>query len=329
MPKRKTVDENIADFRSVHGDRYDYSKFNTKNTKERGIIICHRIGKDGKEHGEFQMSAGDHKAGHICHKCANENRSDKENMSLYDFLIKAQARHGDKYNYSLVEIKGNAYTKVKIICKQCGNTFEQVIHNHLSGCGCPKCARINQSAKRKMMLSEFVENAVKKHGEKYDYSLVKINGNNKTKVKIKCKTCGAVFEQKINNHLNGQGCPNCNSSKLEETVKLQLEENNVEFEKQKKFQWLISNKNWPMSLDFYLPKYNIAIECQGIQHYTPNGFYSENTVNEQKQRDCLKLKLCQEHNILMYYVSYNDNIENKIKHLMTMLTSFKQRKLQI
>lgn len=56
-------------------------------------------------------------------------------------------------------------------------------------------------------MAEFVDKAIKIHGNKYDYSLVDYK-HNKAKVKITCRIHGE-FEQTPNNHLNGQGCPLC------------------------------------------------------------------------------------------------------------------------
>ena len=41
-----------------------------------------------------------------------------------------------------------------------------------------------------------------------------------------------------------------------------LEKNNIVFIEQYREKWLSKQ-----SLDFYLPEYNIAIECQGMQHF--------------------------------------------------------------
>ena len=63
------------------------------------------------------------------------------------------------------------------------------------------------------------------------------------------------------------------------------------------------------SLDFYLPKYNVAIECQGGQHFQPiehfGGWEEFKIVQE---RDRRKFELCKEHNIpIIYYSNINDN----------------------
>lgn len=67
-----------------------------------------------------------------CPKCAGV-RVNKE-----EFINRAQAIHGDKYDYSLVEYVNNR-KKVKIICPVHG-VFEQTPTNHRHGQGCPRCA---------------------------------------------------------------------------------------------------------------------------------------------------------------------------------------------
>lgn len=54
----------------------------------------------------------------------------------------------------------------------------------------------------------FVEKAIDKYGDLYDYTPT-IYVHSKTKVKIGCKKCGDIFEQRPNDHLNGSGCPAC------------------------------------------------------------------------------------------------------------------------
>ena len=58
-------------------------------------------------------------------------------MTRDEFIRRAQAIHGTKYDYSLVEYVNNK-TKVKIICPVHGE-FEQEPSTHLQGKGCIKC----------------------------------------------------------------------------------------------------------------------------------------------------------------------------------------------
>lgn len=60
---------------------------------------------------------------------------------------------------------------------------------------------------RRKTIEEFLKQCIDKHGNKYDYSLVKyINGD--TKIKIICDKHG-VFEQKPKIHLKQTGCLKC------------------------------------------------------------------------------------------------------------------------
>ena len=54
---------------------------------------------------------------------------------------------------------------------------------------------------------KFIEKAIMKHDNKYDYSLVSYNSS-RIKVKIICKIHG-IFEQEPANHIRGQGCSKC------------------------------------------------------------------------------------------------------------------------
>ena len=69
---------------------------------------------------------------------------------------------------------------------------------------------------------EFIVKSLQVHIDVYDYSLVNYI-NNKTKVKIVCKSHGE-FEQKPSSHLNGQGCPKCGKLKSANSQKLPVEE---------------------------------------------------------------------------------------------------------
>jgi len=121
-------------------------------------------------------------------------------LTTEDFITKAKEVHGDKFDYSLVTYIG-AHTKVKIICPIHGE-FTQPPNDHLKGFGCCKCSR-----KCKHTLNTFIEKANEVHNGRYDYSLVGYK-NNKTNVKIICKTHG-VFTKRPDTHLQGYGCPQC------------------------------------------------------------------------------------------------------------------------
>jgi very-short-patch-repair endonuclease len=129
---------------------------------------------------------------------------------LEKFIKKAISIHNDRYDYSLIEYKGNRIN-VKIICKEHG-IFEQRPSNHIfNKQGCPKCY-----GNKKIAIDDFINRAKEIHNDKYDYSLVNYI-NNFTKIKIICPEHG-IFEQKPNNHIiQKRGCLKCSGKNTKTT----------------------------------------------------------------------------------------------------------------
>ena len=113
-------------------------------------------------------------------------------LNTEDFIKRAKEVHGDKYDYSKVEYKGNS-KKVIIICPE-HREFEQIPANHLRGAGCKKCATIETHKKQSNTTESFIKKAKEVHGDKYDYSKVEYI-NNREKVIIICPEHGP-FKQK-------------------------------------------------------------------------------------------------------------------------------------
>lgn len=135
------------------------------------------------------------------------------------FILQAKQVHGDKlYDYSSVEyIRYNK--NVTLYCNRCNKYFEINPSNHLlQKQGCRKCNSKKQIEKMRKTTQDFIDNAIKIHEDKYDYSLVEYTGN-KNKITIICKKHGN-FDQTPNHHLRGRGCPKCGM----ETRSLKLKE---------------------------------------------------------------------------------------------------------
>ena len=135
-----TTEEFIAKAKTVHGDRYDYSKVEYVGTKSPVIIIC-------KEHGEFQQTPQKHLAGQGCIKCHRKAMAKRYSLGKEKFIEKANAVHNGFYDYNEVDYV-NGHTKVKIICPIHG-VFEQDPASHLQGHGCPFCADVENGKKKR------------------------------------------------------------------------------------------------------------------------------------------------------------------------------------
>lgn len=80
---------------------------------------------------------------------------------------------------------------------------------------------------KKRTFKEFVKMASQLHGNKYKYDEESFNEKGE-KIKIICPIHGE-FEQVPSFHLNGQGCPKCKTSHLENEIMTLLEENNIDY----------------------------------------------------------------------------------------------------
>ncbi len=293
-----TFEKFIRKAKNVHGDKYDYSKVDLEHRNENGevCIIC-------PIHGEFWQKPSSHLYGFGCKKCGIEKRNNSQRKSTEQFIEEARKIHGDKYDYSKVEYKG-AFVDVCIICKKHGE-FWQTPDSHLHGHGCKFCLYDILKNCRRSNKDEFINKARKIHGNKYDYSKVEYI-NSDTAVTIICPEHGE-FKQMPYSHLHGCSCPNCRNWKLEEDITSFLEKNEIKFERQKKFDWL-----GLQSLDVYIPNANIAIECQGLQHFKPiNYFGGIKGYNNRKRLDEQKAKLCKENGVKLLYYS-DKQIEDNI-----------------
>lgn len=176
--------------------------------------------------------------------------------------------------------------------------FSVTPSNHLSKrnhCGCPKCnggVRLNQD--------DFIKRINRIFNNKYDTSLVNYI-NSDTKVKLICPIHG-VFEKKPCMLLQGMGCPKCQYSKIENKTDNILRKHNIDYIYEYAPNFLKSSKFGHQSLDFYLPEYNVAIECQGKQHFIPVSKFGGDIEYEKNiKRDLLKYDKCKQKGIKIYY----------------------------
>lgn len=301
LEKRKQ--EFIQKAKDVHGDKYDYSKVIYKTNKIPVEIIC-------PIHGSFMQAPGDHKKGYGCSKCSKKYKPTSE-----EWIERAKQVH-PQYDYSRVVYKDNK-TPVEIICKEHGSFFPCPNNFLKSPIGCPKCNDIRKHNDYTKTTEQFIKDAIKVHGTKYDYSLVKYHDKTE-KVCIICPEHGE-FWQSPSVHLRGCGCQKCvnkNQTILWERLCKEFKDEEILYEIGSNIvPWLDS-----LRFDMYFPKYNIAVEYDGEQHFMPIEIYGgeENLINTQK-RDYIKNKICEENNCLLIRVKYNykdsDFIEvcNKIR----------------
>ena len=189
----------IKQFRKIHGDKYDYSKFNYINSKSKSIIICHL-------HGEFLQEHSSHKQGVGCDKCGRDKVQIASSLGHENVINKIKQIHGDKYDYSKVAY--NKSTEKVIIIDREYNTEHLIAPNKIFS---KKTECTIQNAVNPT--EYFIKRATNIHGKRFDYSYSKYENNDKDIIII-CPEHGR-FNTKPSLHLNKNGgCNKCSNNQV-------------------------------------------------------------------------------------------------------------------
>jgi hypothetical protein len=276
-PKRST-NQFINEAKNIWGDKYDYSlvEYNGANRPVkilyRGII--------------FEQIP----SGHLNKKAPEAKINNKE-----FFILLSRDKYGEDYDYSLVDyVDGD--TKVKIIHKKTGNIYEQRPSDHL------KARPENIKLAVRKTNEQFIKEANQVHDFKYDYSK-SFYVKNQVKVTIICPVHGE-FTQRPLSHLQGNGCAVCSESRGEKEIAKFLKENNINFERQKKFS---DCKNiFELPFDFYIQSLRTFIEFDSKQHFEPiKHFGGLENFNRLQENDKIKTNYCEDNYINLIRIRYD------------------------
>lgn len=303
--RKISLDDFVIRSRMIHGDKYDYSRVNI--AAKNGIVI---IGCP--EHGFYRQSYKNHLRGRGCIHCSKQVR----NKGTQNFIREAIKHYGKVFDYSITEYV-NAHTPIKFICPKHGVKEQDPTVHLTSVFGCNECAQEYVASCHRISKDEFIEKATVFHGGKYDYSGISFTDGTHDVANIICPKHGP-FTQNAWAHMNVSGCPACKESSGERDVRNTLIREHIEFVAQKRFDWLIYKRG--MSLDFYLPQYNLAIECQGEQHFgIVKGIYKKYYPDDTAiQRDTIKYSQCKEHGIrIIYYTKHPESVPSTYFDVIT------------
>ncbi len=212
----------------LYGNKFDYSLMSYTKQKDKITIIC-------PVHGQFQQTPDKHLAKNAkgCPQCWESVKGEfikrgvkkrkemgifkgKPSTSKEDFLIKANFKFNNKYQYDLSSYNAIGGNKILIICPIHGS-HGNMPHNHLqSWTGCPECGRISRNQSKTRDYETIVFQLQNKHAFYYDYPDYnkETYKNKRSKIDIICKKHG-IFTKSAQKHLSGQGCWPC---KIEELI---------------------------------------------------------------------------------------------------------------
>ena len=312
--KKLSTEDFIEKANRVHNFKYDYSKVNYTGSYDKVVIIC-------REHGEFLQAAYHHLSGRGCYECAKNTISSKLAKGKEDFIRKANLKHEYKYSYEHSQYV-NRRTQILITCDKHGD-FLQVPKDHLSGCGCPKCGQESVAQKLSLTTEEFIQRAKEVHGSTYMYDKCQyINFN--TPVLITCRNHGDFYQTPKAHIYDKCGCQQCihkEQSFLFNKLKEHFVQEDILYEVTNHYLSWLGRKR----LDIYFPKYNIAVEYDGEQHFMPIDYFGgEVKFQETVIADTYKNELCAKNGCMLFRIKYGytdsdfKNLVNKIESCISL-----------
>lgn len=205
----------------------------------------------------------------------------------------------------------NSKSKIEYTCPNHPDKELNITYGNLkSGKGCPYCAGNCVKYTLTQVSDKFAERGYRLTSTEYlnvHENLTYICGKHPN------------IEQKITftNFLSGQGCSVCKQSKGEKLIADYLTEKGVQFTTQYRIK--DCRDKLPLPFDFAVfdeNGLNFLIEFDGIQHFREVvRFRGRGSYENTKRRDRIKDSYCDEKGLRLVRISYNDDIQEKLKAL--------------
>ena len=297
-----TVDEFIRKEKEVHGDKYEVIRESFVATAKPVKFRCKKCGNIFVQNGSM------HLAGNGCNICNHPHVK----LTTEEFKEKLSISHP---NLEVLSEYESTNKPIKVRCKIHNYTYMTTPHRLIQGANCQKCYDDRRGLSLKKDISKLQEEIKNIHGDRYALpNLEEEYKSNKSKLTCIC-TKGHEFKITANKLLKGQGCPICNESHLERKISLLF----PYMEREYSAEWLRNYETKHLlSLDFYDGEKNIAIECQGDQHFKSYDVWGgKESLDKNVKRDILKNKLCSIHGTKLIYIipkSYKNEMIKKKYH---------------
>lgn len=269
-------------------------------------------------HDEYEVEPKSFKKGCRCPECAIKKTNkglEKHKEEISQKVRKEFIELVKKEGYEMLGEYVNSHTKITLK-PPCGHDeYEVKPNNFKNGNRCPECAREKKRTFQKERSSKFKLEFVEIL-EKEGYEMLSEYKGVDKKVSLKCNK-GHIYSVKPSDFKKGSRCPECNtSSHGEELTKKILEQYNIVFEREKKFDGLTGLGGRNLRFDFYIPEHNVIIEINGEGHYKEytNNFLNDNTIIHDK----IKREFCKQQGIKLYDIEYLSTVigrNNALKHV--------------
>lgn len=204
MANKKTHDEFVDEVFDLCG--LEYIVMNRYVDSRTKVLIRHNICKT-----EFLVRPDSFLMGSRCPKCNTDKRTKKHE----DFIAKLDTLFPNK-KYTVLEKYVNTRTKIRIKHNECGTEFMASPKDLLQKkAGCPECKYNKPKPRRNFDTYSFKKEVDRLTNN--SYLVLSPYTNTTTKILIKHKECGNVYEVRPNDFLQGRRCPKCCRKKIKDT----------------------------------------------------------------------------------------------------------------
>lgn len=199
----------------------------------------------------------------------------------------------------------------------CGNIVPVRTSNLQNGntqsCGCLQKERAIEASFKSLVGMRF--------GKLLVIERVENNRFNQVCYKCKCDCGGETIVSATNLRFGTTNSCGCLKSKGEMRINNWLQAHNILFQSQYSLDEIILDSGRRPFFDFAIFNENkkllCLIEYNGIQHYkVTGGWNNEETFKQTQHRDKQKIDWCNQLNIPLYIISYQENIEDKLKMII-------------
>ena len=194
----------------------------------------------------------------------------------------------------------NATTKMNFTCSK-GHKNELSWNAITSGCRCKECHRMEVTKSDEDFKKELYE----LYGD--EYTCLETYSTNRDKLLFRHNKCEKSFPKRPFEILSGGGCPHCKKSKGEDRCESWLLDNDFTYEREYKFEDLLSPNGCRLRFDFAIFKNNeleMLLEYDGEFHY--RNILEKGKLEKQKLYDSIKDAYVKEHNITLIRIPYWD-----------------------
>lgn len=287
MVKNKTHEAFVLEVFEVLGNEYEVvGKYTNARTK---VAMKHK--ECGRIYESMPRSI---LRGSGCNypDCKYKNRA----MSHDDFIHRFQERANGEYE--LLSAYKDSRSNITLKHTPCGEVFDIRANSFIQGVGCRTCGL-------KVQLNNNFSDEVAEltNGR---FAVVGDYMNSRTKVQVKHLECGLITEVFPTDFKNRLACKHCSMSYGEIQIRKFLEDNQVKFRQEYKFDDLIHKS--ALRFDFAIfdeDRISCLVEFDGVQHYQPiERFGGKQTFEQTKIRDELKNKYCKENGITLVRIPY-------------------------